>query len=301
MRRRGWWGALALVVILGLLAGGCGLTQGLGDYFSAQDTGLRKRLVVVPFTSGLAKLAPRARAWDQGSRRELAQEGGLVLVDYSRLAAAMQRVPARIKDREQRMVWAGRSLGLNAILRGQITDLSVRRRLTGIWGFRDNTPFLGLEVDLSLLDTASGTVIARQSHRAEVEISDVLAEGIRMGNPPPAKLVDKLVDKQVKHTRRWVVRAVASQRWAGFVLKVEGKRVLTTVGRDTGLPLGAMLTVYGWGERIRTGAGTTIHLPGGPVATLRLDKLGPRTAWATVVGGAAKPSRLLPGMLIRAR
>lgn len=301
MRRRAWWGGLALVLILGLLGAGCGLTRSVEEYFSAQDSGLRKRLVVVPFTSGLAKLAPRARAWERGTRRELAREGGLVLVDYSRLAAAMQRVPDRVKDRQQRMVWAGRSLGLNAILHGQITDLSLHRRLTGIWGFRDNTPFLGLEVDLSLLDTASGTVIARQSHRAEVEISDVLAQGIRMGSPPPAKLVDELVAKQVKHTRRWVVRAVASQPWAGFVLKVKGKRVLTTVGRDTGLPLGSLLTVYGWGERIRTGAGTLIHLPGAPVATLRLDQLGPRTAWATVVDAREKPLRLLPGMLIRAR
>jgi hypothetical protein len=66
---------------------------------------------------------------------------------------------------------------------------------------------------------------------------------------------------------------INSQAWAAYVLEVKGDMAKITVGRDTGLPVGSHVMVYGRGEKLRTGAGTILYITGAPLAKLRITDL----------------------------
>ncbi len=297
------WLFAALFLSLAFLAAGCGLTAKVSEFLDSQDTSLRKRVCLATFNSGIKGLNPMAQRWQQGLEKHLAAQGNLVLVPFDRLAGAMEKLAPGPRSQEERAIKAGRALGLTSVVMGQITDLSVRRRLTGIYGFRDNDPFLGLEAELRVLDVASGTVAGQKNFRPELKLSDMEAEGIRLGDKPKPKQVAQLLAKLAEETGNWLVGTVNSQAWAAFVLETRGDMAKITVGRDTGLPVGSFVTVYSRGEKLRSGAGTILFLPGPPLAQLRITDLMPRTAWAKIVplGDKEKePPKLEPGQLIRA-
>ncbi len=291
-----------ILASLALLAVGCGLTAKVSDFMDSQDTGLRKRVCVTDFTTGIKGLDSYALAWRKALSDNLAAQGNLVLVSYDKLAKAMENVPAKVRSQEERAIEAGRSLGLSSVIIGQVTDLSVRRRLAGIYGFRDNDPFLGMEAELRILDVANGTVAGQKSFRPEIKLDDIEAEGLRMGEKPKPEQVQQIMAEMNELTNQWVMSHINSQAWAAYVLEVEGDMAKITVGRDTGLPVGSHVTVYGRGEKLRTGAGTVLYLTGPPLAKLRITDLEPRTGWAKILPFNEKdqePPKVEPGLLIR--
>jgi hypothetical protein len=293
-----------ILASLAIFAVGCGLTDKMSDYWDSQDTGLRKRVCIADFTSGIKGLDPQAQAWRESMAEYLAAQGNLVLVSYEDLSKAMEKVPAKVRSQEERAIEAGRALGLTSVIMGQVTDLSVSRRLTGIYGFRDNDPFLGLEAELRILDIANGTVAGQESFRPEIELNDLEADGVRLGEKPKPEWVQKVQTDLNSKSNEWVIAKINSQAWAAYVLEVEGDMAKTTIGRDTGLTVGSHVTVYGRGEKLRTGAGTILYLTGQPLATLRITDLEARVGWAKILPydekGEETP-QLVPGLLIRAK
>jgi hypothetical protein len=297
----------AALAAAAVLAAGCGVTEKVvkvyDSYVESRDTGLRKRLCVAPFDGGLKELAPRARAWRQGLAQRLGSGGGLVLVPWEDLSQEMAALPPEVRGVEERAAAAGKKLGLTAVLFGQITDLSLQRKLTGIYGMRDNDPFLGLEGELRLLEVASGTVAGHKAFRPEIEVDDVLAESLRMGEKPPADKVEQLASELLGQSTEWARSRMNGMAWAGYVLEVAEGRARLTVGRDTGLATGSSLVAYAKGQEIRTGEGTEVSLPGPAVATLTLTELGPRASWAKVSPPEDKDQvgDLKPGQVVRTR
>ncbi len=292
----------ALLACLALTAVGCGLTAKMTEFMDSQDTSLRKRVCLANFTSGFKGLEPQTMAWRKAMENTLSAQGNLVLVAFDKLAQEMEKLPPTVRSQEERAIQAGRVLGLTSVVLGQMTDLSVRRQLTGIYGFRGNDPFLGLEVELRILDVASGTVAGQKNFRPQIKLNDVEAEAIRMGEKPKDKQVHQVLGELVKETNQWVLGAINSQAWAAYVLEVKGDMARITVGRDTGLPVGSYVTVYGRGEKIRTGAGTILFLPGPPLAKLRITDLKPRMGWAKIMPYDEKskePPKVEPGLLVR--
>jgi hypothetical protein len=287
-----------------IFAVGCGLSAKVSEYMDSQDTSLRKRVCIADFTSGIKGLDPQAQAWRKAMGEHLAAQGNLVLVSFENLSKAMEKVPAKVRSQEERAIAAGRSLGLTSVIMGQVTDLSVSRRLTGIYGFRDNDPFLGLEAELRILDVANGTVAGQESFRPEIELNDLEADGVRMGEKPKPEWIQKIQAELISESNDWVATRINSQPWAAYVLQVEGDMAKITIGRDTGLPVGSFVTVYGRGEKLRTGAGTVLYLTGQPLAQLRITDLEARVGWAKILPYDEKQKetpQLVPGLLVRSK
>ncbi len=280
-----------LLVGLALSALGCGFTQSMSDYWhdlmDSQDTNLRKRVVVAPFLSRLPGLEDRAKAMGLAISQRLAKQGGIVLVEFKELRQSLSQVSPNIHNSEDRIVAAARALGLNTVLSGALVNLSMQYDKTGIYGFRENQPFAVLELDMRLIDVATGVILAETTLSTRGELTETDASNIRLGQPFPPKVVAKLQGDLVAPSLRWVSMNVAAQAWVGFILAVEGNRIKVTVGRDTGLPLGAELVAYARGEAIRSGSGRTLYLPGPVVGRIKLVEFEPRTAWATPVYLAA--------------
>lgn len=306
-------GPIALLVLIALLLSGCGMTTKVVEYWEGQDSSLRKRVSVAPFSANQAVLKPQAQAMQKIIAKTLEQQGGLVLIDFANLDQEMEKLPQKSGSAEDLAYEAGRRMGLNTVLAGNLTDLAVVRQMKGIYGFRDNAPFLTLEGEFRLLDMTTSTILSQTSFRQQEVISDVEAEGISMNNATPdPKVVAKLVAEMTKEVQAWVQGKINTQPWGGTVLEVKGDKVLLTVGRDTGLPTGASLVIYAQGDRIKCGTGQEICLTGPPVAKVRLLELGARSSWAEVTQRvhppapdkntpAPPPSPILPGQIVRTR
>ena len=280
---------LALVSVLAL-ASGCGFStlasdtaKYVGETFSSKGDSLRKRMVALPFTSGVEGLKPKADEIYGQLVAKLGEMDNIHLVDPSRLTDAEAMVPKEITDPEERLVLAARKLGLNVVLRAQITDLSVTHRLTGIYGMRENTPFLNLELDMALVDVISGAFFDVGSIKSNLEIDEVKAQAVAMGAKPDPKKVDELVKELTEPSMEWVEEKLEDHKWSGLVLAVEGNRLLLTVARDTGLNQGDLLAVQALGEKIKSGSGRMVYLPGKLIGKVRLMELGQDTSWAEVV------------------
>lgn len=295
----------ALLACLAIFAVGCGLSAKMSDWMDSQDTSLRKRVCLANFTTGLKGLEPQTKAWHQAMQKLLAAQGNFVLVEFDKLSQAMEKVPAKVRSQEERAILAGRAMGLTSVIMGQVTDLSVQRRLAGIYGFRDNDPFLGLEAELRILDVANGTVAGQDSFRPEIKLNDVEAEAVRLGEKPKEKQVQEVLAKLIQETGEWTVGKINSQAWAAYILEIKGDMAKITVGRDTGLPVGSFITVYSRGEKLRTGAGTILYVTGAPLAKLRITDLEPRVGWAKILpyGDEEKKEvpKLEPGLLVLAK
>jgi hypothetical protein len=293
-------GALLALV---LLAAGCGLGSSVTNYIESTDSNLRKRVAVAPFTSGPASMKERAKDLNQAVSQSLVKMGGVVVSDFSAVQAEMDTLPRTITNPEDRAIEAGRLLGVNALLAGNITDMSVQRMLKGIYGFRDNTPFLTLEVELRMVDVTTGTVMGQEAFKQQEKLDDMAAEAIENGGQPDAKLVNKLMEQATKETSAWVTKHVSALAWGGVVLEVSGDKVLVSVGRDTGLSTGSVLTVYALGERIKAGTGQELALPGPRVGRIRLSELGARSSWAEIIerAGESKEAKEAVERTIKAR
>ena len=302
--------AWALMILLALTAG-CSwvsrTTESVMTYFESTDTNLVKRVCLLPPETAVKELEKTTRQWVPQIKQAMSQAPGLKMVPFAKFNQAVAALPSRIRGSEERIIAAGRRLGLNAIIAAQVVDLSLDNRLEGIIGFRDNTDFLGLEANLRIYDVASGTVLVQDTLRPEVEVDSITATNMRQGQAAPQELVDALVVELTKNAREWIIKSISAQPWAGFILAVKGDKVQVTVGQDTGFGEGAVVVAYGKGEKLRSGAGTILYLPGPPVAHLRLTEIGPETSWALATPVITKKDKekkaeatpLEPGMVVR--
>ncbi len=284
-----------------LLLAGCGLGQTVSTYWEGKDTSVRKRVAVAPFTSAVKGQEERAQALQKALAEALARQSGMALVPYAELEAAIAQVDPAIKDGEDRAMAAGRELGLAAIVAGNLVDLSIEYRLKGIYGFRDNTSFLGLEAEMKVFEPSSNTVAAQTSFRKEEVIDDIDAESFKNGRPAKPAVMEKLVSQLSKDCQDSVVSTINGLTWKGSVLAVEGDKVQVSAGTEAGFSTGDVLSVYAVGEKLRGGSGQTIILPGPQVGRLRLTQMGARVSWAEVLPQDGKKPALEPGQLLRIR
>lgn len=303
-------GLLVLILAAAMSLGGCQATTMIGELVSAPfedspsattGTGMPKRVVVVPFRSTLNQYAPRSLELSRSLGKALQAHKSTVLVDHRILEKAVSRLTAPGATIIDQQLYAARLLGINTLVRGAIIDISVRRQLEGVYGFRDNTPALGMEAQIVLLDAGTGTQLGDTSIRRQVEIDDVMAQAIELGEKPDAKMLDKLLAQLQAAVSSWVIEKIADQPWVGVVLAVDGGQIKVTGGSDNGLAKGAELLVYMRGEPIKTGAGRTLYLTGASIGRVRLDEVGRATSWAKGIGAAKKDDDKVfrPGQIVR--
>lgn len=292
---------ILLLVVVMLFASGCGVKEKFDEIMDAQDGNLRKRVAVVPFTSGLENLNKSAEKIGAAMESDLKARGGIVVVDFAKIRELMTLVDPAIKDQRERVVMACRQMGVSALVLGILTDLSVQRSMTGVIGFRENTPFLTMELDLQLIDVSTGSVLADKALQSSQELSDIDANNLRMGQAPSRAMEAQLESDLVAPSIKWAWTTISAMRWCGFVLAVDGPRLQITIGRDTGMSVGDEVVVYSKGEKITTGSGNVIHLLGPVAGVVRLIELGPRNSWATPVqdeDSDKKPGPFEPGQVV---
>jgi hypothetical protein len=314
--------AIGCLVFVSALFSGCVLVdvagEAVGMVGSSGPKGgdsFGKRVVVVPFDSGIKKLQPLAQDLGAHLSSRLAKDKEYLQLSFKEFSFQVEKASKKVGIK-QALLAAGRRLGVNALLTGTITDMSVDYRFEGfMYGFRENTPFLFLEARVRLTDPVTGVVVSESTLKEEIEISDLDAENMRLGKDPDPKKVASLQDAIKSSAMSWFNDALSDVSWSGTVLDVRSGQALVTVGKDTGFSRGDTLQVLAVGETLKAGAGQTFYVPGDAIATLTLVEIGERNSWATIQmmetgeekkgdkkdnAKKAKPPVVKPGLIVRA-
>ena len=303
--------SFALVLLLAAATAGCSVGRELVDVVSApferspgrQGPALPMTVVMAPFTGTMTQYTNRSVELGQEVSKALEANPKVTLGDFQRLDEESRSLASPGETTLSRLFKAARQTGVNTLVTGAIVDISVRRQLKGIYGFRENDAFLGLEAQLTVFDLAGGIVVGETSIRREVGIDEVKAQGIEQGQEPPKDLVDKLQAELTTACVEWVNETIPEQEWTGFVISTDGDRIVITGGTNNGFAAGSIVHAYTPGEPIKTGAGLTVYLLGAKVGTLKIVEPGKSTSVAKVeskVEGDKKDIVFRTGMMLKA-
>lgn len=303
--------SFALVLLFAAAATGCSVGREIADVVSApfergpgrQGPSLPMTVVVAPFTGTMSQYTNRSVELGQEVAKALDANPKVTLGDFQRLDAESRSLASPGETTLSRLFKAARQTGVNTLITGAIVDLSVRRHLKGVYGFRENNAFLGLEAQLTIFDLANGIVVGETSIRREVGIDEVKALGIEQGQEPPKDLVDQLQGELSTACVEWVNETIPEQEWTGFIISADGDRIVMTGGTNNGFTAGSIVHAYAPGEPIKTGAGLTVYLLGAKVGTLKIVEPGKSTSVAQVeskVEGEKKDIVFRTGMMLKA-
>jgi hypothetical protein len=242
---------------------------------------LKKRIVVLPFYS-LVRM--RDRGFHMQATRlltELLKKTGHYVILPSNVMSLPPIPAGGINDwYAEKMVIAGRKAGVNVVLFGTVTDLSVTTRLVGLWGFREPAPFLKLEIEVRAYNVADETLVARYTRAAFMEMTDIERMLMARGKLPLGEGVDKMVLRLCKRLTRDLTRGLKRIPWTGFVVARRGKYLVLAIGRDSGVSRGAVFDVFRAGTPIKTATGRTYRIPGTLIGEVRVVTVHPRDSLA---------------------
>jgi hypothetical protein len=281
---------LALILLLAfVLFNGCSaITErfsAVSNWFGGSgdvDTNLNKRVVVVPFSSALPSLAAPASALQNAVEESLAGQSNISLITFRDLQKASIEHGAAELVAENRYLTGARYLGVNLVVMGQISSLTVEYDLEGIYGFRSSVPQLIMEGQLRLVDVLSATMVGYQNFRESLELDDVQAQGILTGVSPDPEQINKLINAIIENNAAWPLAQTRKVPWSGMVLQANGGQALITVGADTGLNAGDSLVLYSRSTAIPSGAGHDVYLLGEAIGTITLGRVMEHSSWGEV-------------------
>ncbi|MDR1397276.1 MAG: hypothetical protein LBJ14_06050 [Desulfarculales bacterium] len=247
------------------------------------DTNLTKRVVVVPFSHAQPSLAAQAKALQNAVEESLAAQSNISMLTFRDLQKASIEYGATELVLENRYLIGARYLGVNLVVMGQISSLSVEYDLEGIYGFRNSVPRLIMEGQLRLVDVLSATMVGYQNFRESVELDDVQAQGILTGNAPEPEQVEELIAAIIENNAAWPLAQTAKVPWSGMVLQVRDSQALVSVGADTGFNAGDSLILYSRSTPISSGAGHDVYLRGEAIGTVTLNQIMEHNSWGEAV------------------
>ncbi len=260
---------------------------------------LKKRIVVLPFHTLLVKRHRRFQVQATKLLTGLLKRSGHYVV-LPPSVMSLPPVPAGgINDwYAEKIVVAGRKAGVNVVLFGTVTDLSVSTRLVGLWGFREPAPFLKLDMEVRAYSVADETLVARYSRHAEMEMTDIERMLMQRGKLPLGEGVDKMVLRLCKLLARDLTRGLKRIPWTGFVTDRRGKYLVLAIGRDSGVSPGDVFEVFRPGQPIKTATGRTYRIPGRLIGEVRVVSVHARYSLA-LPRGRRTVADFPPGSTIR--
>ncbi|MBN2103128.1 hypothetical protein JW835_03715 [bacterium] len=159
---------------------------------------------------------------------------------------------------EQSAAQIGKMLGVELAVVGSVTEFGHTKKDMGInvkgFGFGTKSQKATVAVDVRLINTSSGEIIAAESVRKEKSSS-----GIRLDTPDGRfnnanQFDNSLVGKATRSAINKIVELIdqhsASMPWEGKILKVSGNTVFIKPGVDGGVQVGDSFVIYSVGEEL---------------------------------------------------
>lgn len=282
-----------MVFILPWMLGGCGLFWDSEPEFR---TDLKMKIAIAPFED-IARLT--GRDFDDATALRVAKRldeyDKFVVVPWTRIQDYLKEKHVPVPLTQNTAMLVGRAFGLNAIVLGSLSEMSLDKKQTGLLNFMPiNIPYLNEESDVvtavlvtKVVDVETGAIlgadigkgVTKTEHSKEDMISREGTDSV--GKDMLARSMDQAVQKVVDN----VTAALVRTPWKGYISKVDGENGVITSGNDVGIIPGMGFVVHAAGERIVNAAGQTYVVPGPVIARLEALTVAEETTEVRVLSG----------------
>jgi hypothetical protein len=291
---------MLLVVCFGLLAaGGCATTKKLYNKMSPDTSGLKKRVLVLPF-------------WDQAGLGEqkleeltmqflsLLNKDGMFLIEKGRRSAAFAdrvRTPefGIVTDPEQAR--RADQMGINIMLTAVFTPLETQRIKTGIWPFRKIKDETEIAMYVNAFDVINGTLLLTRLESVKIRtVAEIIdEEDEEEGATEPQKIKPEINEKTLSESLAEIIEnqaaevssALRERPWLGRIMSSDASGTFINAGSDVGVKPGSVFEVMGTGETIASASGRALALLGSAVGEVTVTEVMKDRSLVSVQEGAA--------------
>jgi len=176
----------------------------------------------------------------------------------------------------------GRELGLNSVVTGSLDDIGMLDELRGmVW--KDTYHLIQILVSVEVYDTETGAKILDQSFSRKVEIEEtdymlMQSEG-KLILPDMNETLSDLI-KEMGETICW---AIEDQPWNGFIIAVDGDKIILSSGSRSGLEPGDEFEVFDTSRILEGRNGQRFFYHGQKTGEIRIVDVEPNNAQAVIV------------------
>ena len=300
------WGLLLLLLCLALLAAsGCATTKKLYGKISPGSSGLKKRVLVLPFWDQAGLGEEKLEKLTEQFLSLLNRDGAFVIERGRRSSAAPDRARAPefgiVTDPEQAR--RAYQMGMNMMITAVFSPFDTQRIKTGIWPFRKIKDETEIAMYVNAFDVVNGTLLLTHLESVKVrttadffdEDEDNPAEVKKIQPEIDEKTLDKALSEIVESQASEVSSALRERPWYGRILSTDASGVLINAGSDVGVTVGSVFEVLGTGETILSITGQSLALLGAPIGELKVTQVMKDQALASGPEGVS----FKPGQVIR--
>jgi len=291
---------------LSLLAGsGCSTTKKLYSKVAPGSSGLKKRVLVLPFWDQAALGADKLEQLTEQFLSLLNKDGSFVVEMGKRSPVASDRVRSPeygiVTDPEQAR--RADQMGMNIMLTAVFSPFDTQRIKTGLWPFRKIKDETEIAMYVNAFDVINGTLL--KTHLESVKVrteADIIEEDEEeFAEPQKTKLdieektLEKSLSQIVDRQAAEFVSALRERPWFGRIISSDASGTFINAGNDVGVVPGGVFEVLGPGEPISSASGRPLSILGAKVGEVKVTEVMKDRALVSVQEG----SSFRAGQLIR--
>ena len=184
------------------------------------------------------------------------------------------------------MAEKGREAGLNAVLTGGISNLSLAQEDEGMLWFRETKEKLNIQVALKVYDMETGAKMFDERFVHEIKnMAPEEIEAFRTGKPIIFPSLTESLDKLARDKAYQICSAITALPWTGYVTSADGNQVFLAFGNNIGIKTGDILEVYDSGTVVENVKGEQFILPGTKIGEIRISRMEEKISTADIISG----------------
>jgi hypothetical protein len=289
---------LLLLLCLALFsAGGCSTTKRLYSKIAPDSSGLKKRVLVLPF-------------WDQADLGEekleqlttqflslLNKDGAFLVERGKRSSAVAERARSPefgiVTDPEQAR--RADQMGMNVMLTAVFSPFETQRIKSGIWPFRKIKDETEIAMYVNAFDVINGTLLLTRLESVKIRTTPDIIDEDEEGDAEPQKIKPEIEEKTLAKSLSEIVdrqaaevsSALRERPWLGRIISSDASGTFINAGSDVGVVPGTVFEVLGTGEIISSASGRSLALLGPKVGEIKVTEVMKDRALASVQEGSS--------------
>jgi len=297
---------LLLLCLAMFVAGGCATTKKLYSKMTPDSSGLKKRVLVLPFWDQVGLGEEKLEQLATQFLSLLNKDGVFVIERVRRLPGVADRVRTPefgiVTDPE----YATRAdeMGMNVMLTAVFTPLETQRIKTGIWPLRKIKDETEIAMYVNAFDVINGTLLLTRLESVKIRtVPDIIDEDWdEEENSEPQKIKPEIDEKTlvkslteiVENQAAEVSSALRERPWLGRILSSDASEIFINAGSDVGVKLGSVFEVLGKGETIHSASGRSLGLLGSKIGEIKVTEVMKDRALASIQeGGSFKAGQVI--------
>lgn len=283
---------LILTILMTIPLAGCGIFGG-GVKFKSR---LKLKVAVMPFEDQAGVGGEEVgMSTTKLVAEELSKDDRLIIVPWTDVENYISEHGISYPLTQNTATMVGRSLGLNVIIIGSITEIS---KITKPAGWLKWIPLLAKKKEFvnavllaRAIDVENGIILGADTAKGETETGRSLEEFfISESNQSMHQYsISESMDIAVEELAEEILKGLGQVSWKGFIREVSGETVVMSSGKDVGIRSGDSFVIYSPGEEITNAAGQTYVIPGPVKATLEAAEIFESKTNLRIVSGEAHP------------